>query len=131
MRKSRTLTLAAAGTAAVLLLGQTLQVSAAETKKEMTGRELAYDKKKGNCLACHQFPADPATQSTSSKYYTAATIGPHLVGMKLRIPDKADLRAQIWDPLVKHPNSVMPPFGIHHILTPKEIDLIVDYVYSQ
>ncbi len=130
MRRPRYLTLAAAGVTAALLLGATLQASAAEAKKEPTGRELAYNKKKGNCLACHQIPSDPSTRSPDSKNFTATTIGPQLVGMKARFPDKAKLRAQIWDPMVKHPNTVMPPFGAHHILSAKEIDLIVDYVYG-
>ena len=96
----------------------------------MSGRELAYNKKKGNCLACHQIPTDPATQSPLLKDFTDATIGPPLIGMKLRFPDKAQLRAQIWNPMANNPNTVMPPFGVHHILTPKEIDLIVDYIYG-
>ena len=129
MRKPRHLTLAAAGVAAALLLGQALQASAAEGNREL-GRQLAYNKKKGNCLACHQFPSDPSTRSSASKDYTAATIGPQLVDMKARFPDKAKLRAQIFDAMARHPNTVMPPFGPHHILTAKEIDLIADYIYG-
>lgn len=130
MRKPRYLTLAAAGVAGALILGPALQAFADEAKNEPTGQQLAYDKKKGNCLACHQFPSDPSTRSPVSKNFTAATIGPPLVGLKARYPDKAKLRAQIWDPMANNPNTVMPPFGKHHILSAKEIDLIADYVYG-
>ena len=50
--------------------------------------------------------------------------------MKLRFPDKAVLRAQVWDATERNPDSRMPPFGRHGILSEEEIDLIVDYIYS-
>jgi sulfur-oxidizing protein SoxX len=40
------------------------------------------------------------------------------------------LRAQIWDPTARNPNTVMPPFGRHRILSEDEIDLIVDYIHT-
>jgi sulfur-oxidizing protein SoxX len=51
--------------------------------------------------------------------------------MSARFPDKSKLRAQIFDATVANPNSVMPPFGKHHALTGKQIDLITDYIYSK
>jgi sulfur-oxidizing protein SoxX len=50
--------------------------------------------------------------------------------MKARFPDKAVLRAQIEDPRTKNPDSVMPPFKPHGILTDKEIGLVTDFVYG-
>jgi len=88
-----------------------------------TGRELAHDVYKGNCLACHQIPGD-------STAITRANIGPPLYRMKERFPDRAELRRQIWDPTVRNPQTVMPPFGKHKVLTEEEIDLIVDYLYQ-
>lgn len=85
------------------------------------GHSLAFDKKKGNCLACHAIPGDPKAEA-------AGNIGPPLVNMKQRFPDRAKLRAQIWDATVANPDSVMPPFGRNKILTEKEIDLVTDYV---
>jgi hypothetical protein len=35
--------------------------------------------------------------------------------MKARFPNRAVLRAQIWDATVKNPNSLMPPMGKHKI----------------
>jgi L-cysteine S-thiosulfotransferase len=93
----------------------------AEEKKAMSGRELAFSTAKGNCLACHQMPGDPAAE-------TSANIGPPLIMMKERFPDRARLRAQIWDATAFNPDTVMPPFGKHKVLTDDEIDKIVDYV---
>jgi len=84
------------------------------------GKAVAYDRKKGNCLACHMM--DDGT--------LPGNIGPPLVSMKLRYPDKAKLRAQIWDATVANPNSIMIPFGRHKVLSEEEIDQIVEYVYT-
>lgn len=84
------------------------------------GKKVAFDRKKGNCLGCHMI-ADGALPGN---------IGPPLIAMKARFPNKADLRAQIWDPTVKNPNSIMPPFGKHRVLTEKEVDLVTEFIYS-
>lgn len=86
------------------------------------GREIAHDVYKGNCLACHQIPGDPLAVSL-------ANIGPPLVAMQARFPDRAALRAQIWDSTARNPMTVMPPFGKHGVLTEAEIDLVLDYIY--
>jgi len=84
------------------------------------GKNLAMARDKGNCLACHAI-ADGELPGT---------LGPPLVYMQQRFPDKAQLRAQIWDPTARNPDTVMPPFGRHRILSEAEIDLIVDYIHS-
>jgi L-cysteine S-thiosulfotransferase len=85
------------------------------------GLKLALDKNKGNCVACHAIPSDP-------KIEAAGNIGPPLAGIKERYPDRAKLRAQIWDATVANPESVMPPFGRNKVLTEQEIDQVTDYV---
>jgi len=40
------------------------------------------------------------------------------------------MRAQIWDPTVANPNSIMIPFGRNRVLSEEEIDQIVEYTYS-
>jgi sulfur-oxidizing protein SoxX len=50
--------------------------------------------------------------------------------MKARFPDKAKLRAQIYDATKNNPNSIMPPFGRHEILSDKEIDAVTEWVYT-
>ena len=84
------------------------------------GKKVAFDRKKGNCMTCHIMAG--AT--------LAGNIGPPLVAMKARFPDKAKLRAQIWDATAKNPNTMMPPFGLHRILSEKDIDLVTEYIYS-
>ena len=61
---------------------------------------------------------------------SAGTIGPPLIAMSARYPDKAKLRAQIWDATVANPQSVMIPFGKHKVLTEQEIDKVTDFVYG-
>lgn len=85
------------------------------------GKELATDRNKGNCIACHAIPSDPTIEA-------AGNIGPALADVKKRYPDRAKLRAQIWDATVANPDSVMPPFGRNKILTDKEIDEVADYI---
>ncbi len=88
--------------------------------KEMTGKEIAFDRKLGNCLACH----------IVSDGGQPGNIAPPLIAMKARFPDKAALRAQIWDATVKNPNSMMPPFGRHKALTEGQIDKVTDFIHS-
>ena len=87
------------------------------------GARLAQDVGKGNCLACHSLPSD-------ANAATSANIGPPLVNISARFPDRQQLRRQVWDAGVANPDTIMPPFGKHQILTKEEIDLIVDYLYT-
>jgi sulfur-oxidizing protein SoxX len=84
------------------------------------GKKLVTARDKGNCLACHAI-ADGELPGN---------IGPPLVYMQQRFPDRAQLRAQVWDATARNPNTVMPPFGRHRILSDEEIDLIVDYIHT-
>ena len=94
----------------------------AAVKKEMPGQEVAFSKKLGNCLACHAMPGTKAEMPGS--------IAPPLIAMKLRWPDRAKLRAQVWDASAANPKTVMPPMGKHHILSEEEIDQVVDFIYT-
>jgi hypothetical protein len=51
--------------------------------------------------------------------------------IRSRFPDRAQLRGRLWDPMQTNPNTVMPPFGKHRILSSDEIELIIDYLYTQ
>ena len=84
------------------------------------GKKLAFNRKMGNCLACHAIAGGSLP----------GDIGPPLIAMKARFPDKAKLRAQIWDSTAINPNSIMPPFGRHNILSDKDIDKIADFIHS-
>jgi len=98
--------------------------TASAAEKEMTpvekGKKIAFDRKKGNCLACHSIAGGSM----------AGNMGPPLVAMKARFPDKGKLRAQIWDATKANPNTAMPPFGRHKILSEKDIDLITEYILT-
>ncbi len=84
------------------------------------GKEIAFDRRKGNCLACHAMAGGEL----------AGNYGPPLIVMKARFPDREVLRAQVWDATVRMPTTRMPPYGRHRILTEEEIDLVVDYLLT-
>jgi sulfur-oxidizing protein SoxX len=107
---------------AVALLAASTPSAGTESAAVTAGRAIAHDVYKGNCLGCHQVPGDRAAISL-------ANIGPPIVAMKQRFPDRAALREQLWDSTVRNPYSVMPPFGRHRVLTEEEIDLVLEYIY--
>ncbi|MBK1706676.1 sulfur oxidation c-type cytochrome SoxX [Halochromatium glycolicum] len=85
-----------------------------------SGKEIAMTRSKGNCIACHMIPGGESP----------GAIGPALVAIQTRYSSKADLAQQIWDPTVKNPDVVMPPFGKHGILSDQEFVDVVEYVWS-
>ena len=112
--------LLAAGFAATLS-GSTMVAAEGVSQKALDeGKAIAFNKKKGNCLACHRIEGGRM----------AGDIAPPILMMKMRYPDKADLRAQIWDATKTNPNTVMPPFGRHKIMSESEIDKVTDFIYS-
>ncbi|GAA0418001.1 sulfur oxidation c-type cytochrome SoxX [Cocleimonas flava] len=121
MRKTfRVLSIAVSALALTGVLGIAPTAIADDKSALEKGKKLAFGIKKGNCLACHMM----------SDGDQPGNIGPPLIAMKARFPDKAVLKAQISDARAKNPNTIMPPFGTHGILTEKEIDLITDFVHS-
>ena len=84
------------------------------------GRVIAWDRNAGNCLSCHWMPESELP----------GNIGPPLIQMQYRFQDRASLRRQIWDPTEANPDTVMPPYGKHGILTDHQIDQVIDYLYS-
>ena len=80
---------------------------------------VAITRTKGNCMACHEITGT-----------TSGNIAPALANVAQRSPDKAKLRAQSYDASKANPNTVMPPFGRHQILTPDEIDKVVEFVLT-
>jgi sulfur-oxidizing protein SoxX len=84
------------------------------------GKKLSFDRKKGNCLACHMIVGGELP----------GTIGPPLIAMKARFPEKEKLRAQIYDARIANPDTIMIPFGTHGVLTEEEVDKVTDYIYT-
>lgn len=87
----------------------------------LDGRALFHDPGKGNCIACHQTSANTPSAP-------ASRIGPPLLRVKEQIPDRERLRQIIRDPASVWPDTIMPPYGRHRILTDGEIDAIAAYV---
>jgi sulfur-oxidizing protein SoxX len=96
------------------------QAVAGDSAMIAKGKEVAFDRRKGNCLTCHQIAGGNLM----------GNIGPPLIAMKARFPDKAKLRADIWDMTTRNPHTMMPPFGKHKILSEEEIDAVTEFVYS-
>jgi sulfur-oxidizing protein SoxX len=123
MRQTATKILLSACSVAVLtgtLLSAPFSTASADESATAKGKEVAFDRKLGNCLACHVMDDGELP----------GNIGPPLISMKLRFPDKSKLRAQIWDSTVNNPNTIMPPFGRFKLLTEEQIDQVVEYVYT-
>jgi len=123
MRKPTKKTLTTTSVLAIVLgifSGLPLKASTDEPSVVDQGRSIAFNRKKGNCLACHKMKGGKLE----------GNIGPELISIKARYPDKATLRAQIWDATVNNPNTMMPPFGKHKILSEKEVDKVVEFIHS-
>ena len=102
-------------------LGFAPGIASADTAADLEkGKELAFDRKKGNCLACHQIEGGSL----------AGNIGPPLVAMKARFPDYDKLRAQIDDARKNNPNTIMIPFGPHAVMSANEINLVATYIHT-
>ena len=99
---------------------QILADDAATSDSIELGKAIAFDRGRGNCLACHAIEGGELM----------GDYGPPLLMMKARYPDRADLRAQSWDAAVREPLTRMPPYGRHRILSEEDIDLVVDFIYS-
>lgn len=105
---------------AVALLSLVVVTHAAPDEAPLPGKSLTTERGKGNCLACHLIEDG----------VLPGTLGPPLVMMKVRFPDREKLRRQIYDATLANKHSRMPPFGRHAILTAAEIDQIIDYLYT-
>lgn len=84
------------------------------------GKEISFDRKKGNCLACHVMDDGELP----------GYLGPPLMMMQARYPDREKLKEQIADATIRNPATSMPPFGKHKMLTEEELEKVVDYVLS-
>lgn len=109
----------AAGLLATLLAAGAL----AQQPVAETGKDIAFNRVKGNCLACHGLPSLADADQTGNG-------GPPLIAMQARFPDKKLLRDKIWDATASNPGTFMPPFGKHGVLTGEEIDKLVEFLYA-
>ncbi len=125
--EKRTMAVLAAGVAFGLALGvnaasagiMKYDVSNGGISKSLTGkagdakngRDLAINRKKGNCLACHVMPI-PEQQFHGE-------VGPDLKGVAGRY-SVAEMRLRVVDPKVLNGDTIMPAFykdsGFHRVL---------------
>ena len=121
MRLTAHITTTASIVALISCLGFIPGIASADEGADIAkGKELAFDRKKGNCLACHQIEGGTL----------AGNIGPPLIAMKARFPDHDKLRAQIYDARKNNPNTIMIPFGPHAVMSTKEIDLVTNFIHT-
>lgn len=85
------------------------------------GEKLAFARSKGNCLTCHEIKGGSSP----------GNVGPALTDMKKRFPDRKELIAIVSDETKRNPLTVMPPFKRNLILNDKEIEAIVDFLYTR
>ena len=121
MRITAHITTTASIAALIGCLGLAPAIASADEAADLEkGKELAFDRKKGNCLACHMIEGGTL----------AGNIGPPLIAMKARFPDYDKLRAQIYDARTNNPNTIMIPFGPHAVMSDKEIDLVTKFIHT-
>ena len=106
--------------AALALLYGALTFEASAQSAVAEGEKLAFDRGKGNCLTCHVIKGGNLP----------GTIGPELVDIKSKYPNRDDLVAIVFDETKRNPLTVMPPFGRNRILTEKEISAVVDFLQT-
>ncbi len=104
----------------ILTMSVATVFSASDKVKE--GRKIAITRKLGNCVSCHFLP----------DVESPGNAGPNLVeSMKnYTEADRDIIRQWIVDPRKFNPDTLMPPFGTNKILTPEQIDAVVEYLYS-
>lgn len=107
-------------TTMLLFSGAALADEDAMADRIKQGKAIAYDRSAGNCLSCHLILGSELP----------GNVGPPLIQMKLRYPDRNALVSQVSDAAKNNPNTVMPPYGRHNILTEQEIELVVDFIHS-
>ncbi|MGC9128092.1 MAG: sulfur oxidation c-type cytochrome SoxX [Acidithiobacillus sp.] len=112
----------------LLFLGAVDRVQAAENAAAQSnieaGRAIAFDREKGNCLACHALPGGSQ----------AGNVAPALpmkgVTFQQMFQTKEKLVAFLADPEKLFPYANMPQFGKNDVLTPKELQQVADYLWS-
>lgn len=84
------------------------------------GREIAFNARRGNCVACHHLPGDNWPGS----------VGNFLLQYRKYGYNADQIYQQIFDARIFNPNSVMPPFGTFGILSDQDIRDLVAFLQS-
>ncbi len=102
----------------MLLLGGAYAASPADVA---AGKVLATTTTQGNCDACHMFQGA----------VEAGNIGPQLKDVKSMVPNRAEFYKIIYNEEARNPQTIMPAFGKNQILTPKQINEVIDFMYTK
>ncbi|MGH7051758.1 MAG: sulfur oxidation c-type cytochrome SoxX [Acetobacteraceae bacterium] len=94
---------------------------AATPEQIAAGKKIVFSQALGNCLACHAIAGGSQP----------GDIGPPLKDVKAMIPDRKMLYAIIFDEEARNPQTMMPPFGRNAILSSKQINEVVDFLYTK
>jgi len=86
------------------------------------GKAIAFNRGQGNCLACHVLPG--GTQ--------AGNVGPNLTHFTFQVVfhTRQKLADFLYDPEKTIPHINMPQFGKNRVLSPQQIHLVSDYLWS-
>lgn len=116
-----TVSVALVGAPAMAVAASDKAAEEALAKRVEEGKKLAFSRSEGNCLACHMIQGGTSP----------GNIGPALIAMELRYPDRQVLFDKLWGVReMEVPYSMMPFFGRNGILSDDEINKIVDYMYT-
>jgi L-cysteine S-thiosulfotransferase len=100
-------------------VGKLIPIEGAITGDPAKGKELAFDRRRGGaCLACHVLP----------EALLPGNVGPDLSTIALWGRSDEWLYNYVNDPRVYKPDSIMPPWGTHGLLSDAEIRDIVAYL---
>ncbi|GMQ92229.1 MAG: sulfur oxidation c-type cytochrome SoxX [Gammaproteobacteria bacterium] len=82
---------------------------------------IVINRKKGNCMACHQIAGTSANGNVATRLnYMRQKYG----------KNKKRLYDQVYDATKFNKNTSMPPFGRHAILSKKEIEKVVEFLLT-
>lgn len=84
------------------------------------GRQVAFARNKGNCLACHDMAGGTQT----------GTRGPDLTHYGATGRTDGDTFTMVYDMRVINPDTLMPPIGTNAILTEEEIRDVVAFLQA-
>lgn len=102
------------------MISCSVKTSTVSKQQLAAGKKIAFQRSKGNCLACHVIEDGD----------TPGNIGPPLLAVQSRFKTKEMLKKFICNAPQFNPLTSMPPFGKNKILTDEEINLVVEYIWT-
>lgn len=125
----------AAGGVSVVVVGDAIPLALdGQVGDADRGRQIVIDRRRGNCLICHQAPLE--------NELFQGELGPNLAGVALRL-SAGQLRLRLVDQSRLNPDTLMPPYhrthGLwrvpagqdgHPILQAREIEDIVAWLLT-